>query len=390
MDIFIFDFPRFEFSSLELGFLAMFLVAFAIQLYYYLRYFRGIIRKKGRIKKGKVSFETAQPPVSVVICARDEEDNLRQYLPLILAQDYPDYEVIVVDDGSYDNTEDYLSLMVKEHSHLKTSFVPKDAKNLSTKKLGLTIGIKAAKNDLLLFTDADCMPEGNQWIAKMVRNFHSETEFVLGYGGYLPKKGFLNKLIKYDTLFIAIQYMGMALAKRPYMAVGRNMAYRKETFFNLKGFASTLNLISGDDDLMVQRGSNRTNTEVEISHESVTWSEPKRTFSQWYTQKVRHLSVASRYNSGSKLRLAMEPASRALFYAGVILTVIFGNWFSLAAAVFFFLMRWMLLQMLIINKSAKQLGERRFYFTIPLFDIFLPMLSLYILIFEKNKKIRWK
>lgn len=383
------DIYSFNFSYIELGFLALLLVAFAIQLYFYLRYFMGIIRQKRRISKGNIQFEDKKPPVSVIICARDEEENLRKFLPMVLAQDYPDYEVIVVNDGSYDNTEDYLALMTKEYPNLKTSFVPKDANNISTKKLGLTIGIKASKNDLLLFTDADCMPEGNKWISKMVRNFHSETEFVLGYGGYLHRKGFLNKLIKFDTLFIAIQYVGMAIAKKPYMGVGRNMAYKKETFFKLKGFASTLNLASGDDDLMIQRGSNNINTAVEISSESVTWSEPKRKFSQWYTQKVRHLSVASRYSSKSKFLLTLEPSSRALFYLGVILTAVFGNWISFGLAMFFLVIRY-LIQAIIINKSAKQLGERKFYFTILLFDIFLPLVTVYIHIFEKNKKIRWK
>lgn len=386
MDIF-----TFHFTWLEISILAAILTAFSIQLYYYLRYFNGIIHQKRRIKNGKVNFETSLPPVSVIICARDEEENLRKFLPLVLAQNYPDYEVIVINDGSYDNTEDYLALMVKEHAHLKTSFVPKETKSVSTKKLGITIGVKAAKNDLLLFTDADCMPESDRWISSMVRNFHSGTEFVLGYGGYLKKKGFLNKLIKYDTLFIAIQYLGMAVARRPYMAVGRNMAYRKEIFYNLKGFATTLNMISGDDDMMIQRGADEQNTEVEISPESVTWSEPKKTFKQWYVQKERHLSVSEHYKKTSKLRLAMEPLSRGLFYAGIILTAIFGNIISIGVAAFFLLSRYAI-QAVIINKSAKQLREDRFYALIPLFDIFLPLVSLYILIFEKKNrdKVKWK
>ena len=386
MDIF-----TFYFTWLEISILGVLLLAFIIQLYYYLRYFNGIIRQKRRIKNGKVDFETALPPVSVIICARDEEENLRKFLPLVLAQDYPDYEVIVINDGSYDNTEDYLALMVKEHAHLKTSFVPKETKSVSTKKLGITIGVKAAKNDLLLFTDADCMPESDRWIRSITRNFHSRTEFVLGYGGYLKKKGFLNKLIKYDTLFIAIQYFGMAVARRPYMAVGRNMAYRKETFYNLKGFATTLSMISGDDDMMIQRGADEQNTEVEISPESVTWSEPKKTFKQWYVQKERHLSVSGHYKSASKLRLAIEPFSRGLFYAGIILTAVFGNIISIGIAALFFLIRYAV-QAVTINKSAKQLGEDRFYALIPLFDIFLPLVSLYILIFEKKNRdnVRWK
>lgn len=385
------DFSELYFSWVELILLAVFLVAFAFQLYYYVRYFLGIWRHNRRIKKGKVEYLSNQPPVSIVICARDEEENLRKFLPFIMEQNYPEYEVIVVNDGSMDNTDDYLALMTKQHPNLHTTFVPIGATNVSTKKLGLTLGVKAAKYDLILFTDADCMPEGADWISSMVRNFTPTTEFVLGYGGYFKRKGLLNKLIKYDTLFVAIQYLGMAAAHRPYMGVGRNLAYRSETFFRLKGFATTLHVQSGDDDLMVNRGATSENTAIEISRESVTWSEPKKTFMQWFGQKERHLSVSDQYNSSSKLRLVTEPVSRGLFYLTFILVCMFGNIATIGAAALFVIARFVL-QLFVINKSAKVLGERKFFLAIPLFDIFLPLMSLYILLFGKKKKkdIKWK
>ena len=382
------------FSYVEIGLLTLLLIVFFIQLYFYIRYFMGVIRHKKRETKGVTEYLEDLPPVSVIICARDEEENLRKFLPFVLEQDYPDYEVIVVNDGSTDDTDDYLSLMVKQYTNLRTTFVPGGATNMSTKKPGLTLGIKAAKHDLLLFTDADCMPEGKNWLALMARNFTPETEFVLGYGGYLPRKGFLNKLIKYDTLFIAIQYLGMAASHRPYMGVGRNLAYRKETFFNLKGFATTLNLMSGDDDLMVNRGATPVNTAIEVSAESVTWSEPKTSFRNWFIQKERHLSVSDKYNNGSKIRLITEPLSRGIFYLVLIilgvLSVMNFNWITLAAAGLILLLRFAL-QLYIINRSAKILGERRFYLTIPLFDSILPLITLFILIFGKKKRnLKWK
>lgn len=388
------EFYGFNFSYIDFGLAALLLIFFGIQLYYYFRYFRGIIRHHKKEKKVKLTFNNEQTPVSIVICARDEEENLRKFLPFFLEQDYPDFEVIVVNDASYDNTDDYLSLMMKSYPNLRTTFVPDGTTNLSTKKLGITLGIKAAKNDLILLTDADCMPEGKDWIAYIVRNFTPETEFVLGYGGYLPKKGFLNRLIKYDTLFVAMQYLGMAEVNCPYMGVGRNLAYRKSTFFRMKGFAGTLNLQSGDDDLMVNRGANDSNTRIEVSKDSVTWSEPKRTFKQWYGQKERHLSVSNKYNNASKTRLTIEPVSRGLFYLTSIALIVFGvlnfNWITAGFGALFLILRYVL-QLFTINKSAKILGEKKFYLTIPLFDILLPLISLFILIFgKKNKNIRWK
>jgi len=384
---------NFTFSLLELITFGILSLAFLYQLYFYLRYLNGVLRLRSNINKNKISFLNEQPPVSVIICAKDEADNLRSFLPFILQQEYPDFEVIVINDGSTDETESLLNNLSVEYMNLRTTFVPVGARNLSTKKLGLTLGIKAAKNELLLFTDADCMPEDNQWIARMARNFTPETDFILGYGAYLNKKGFVNRLITYDTLFIALQYMGMAISGKPYMFVVRNLAYRKETFFAQKGFASTLNLISGDDDLLVNKASNSKNTKVEIAPDSITWSEPNKTFSGWFYQKERHLSVSSYYKASSKFRLSLEPVSRGLFYAAMILSLVVGNLITLAATGVLFLTRF-IIQLVIVNKSSKHFGERKYLFLLPVFDIFLPLVNLYILtlgrITSKGKSVRWK
>ena len=383
----------FPFSLIELIAFGILCLAFFYQLYFYLRYVNGVLRLRSKTIKNKISFLTEQPPVSVIICAKDEAENLRQFLPFVLQQEYPDFEVIVINDGSTDETQSLLNDLCVEYQNLRTTFVPVGANNLSTKKLGLTLGIKAAKNELLLFTDADCMPEDNTWIARMSRNFTPETDFILGYGAYLNKRGFLNRLITYDTLFIALQYMGMAISRKPYMGVGRNMAYRKETFFAHKGFASTLNLISGDDDLLVNKASNSKNTKVEIASDSITWSEPNKTFSGWFYQKERHLSVSSYYKASSKFRLAMEPMTRGLFYLALILSAVVGNLITLIATAVLFVTR-LIIQLVIINKSSNHFGERKYIFLLPVFDIFLPLVSLYILTFgritSRGKSVRWK
>jgi len=383
----------FVFSIIELIAFGCLLGAFIYQLYFYLRYVNGVLRLKNKIKKNKVSFQTEQQPVSVIICAKDEADNLRKFLPFILEQEYPDFEVIVVNDGSTDETDNLLTTLCKKYTHLRTTFVPVGAKNISTKKLGITLGVKAAKNNLLLFTDADCLPEDKLWIARIARNYTPETELVLGYGAYLYKKGFLNRLIRYDTLFIALQYMGMAIARKPYMGVGRNLSYRKETFYEQKGFASSLHLRSGDDDLRVNRACNSRNTRVEIAPDSVTWSEPNTSYKAWHFQKERHLSVSSYYKGISKFRLTLEPLSRGIFYASLIIVYITGNLITTIASTVLFLSRY-IMQLSILNGSAKHFDERKHILTLPLFDIFLPMVSLYILtvgkLFSRGKAVRWK
>lgn len=383
------DLFGFHFSWFELVFFVVLFVTFVHQLYFYVRYLSGILRQNRRVKKNKVHLNVGQPPVSVIIAAKNEEENLRRFLPEILEQNYPDFEVIVVDDASSDNTEILFEQFKEKYPNFRSSFVPSGTKNISSKKLAITLGIKAAKHDLLLFTDADCYPESNNWIAQMVRNIQSETEFVLGYGAYLKKNTFLNRLITYDTLFIAMQYMGMAVAGKPYMGVGRNLAYRKDTFFNMKGFSSNLNILSGDDDLLVNKGSNRKNTTVEISKESITWSEPKEKFIDWYYQKLRHLSSSVKYKRKTKMQLGAEPFTRGLFYVSLILTLVSGNFITLMAALFLFLMR-LTTQLIVVNRTAHLYDERRYYLTLPILDIFLPLVTLFILFFGKKREIRWK
>ena len=380
----------FSFSLLELIVFGILLLTFIYQLYFYFRYLNGVLHLRNKIKKGKVLFIDEQPPVSVIICSKDEAENLRKFLPFVLQQEYPQFEVIVINDGSTDQTDTLLRDLSIEYPNLKTTFVPVGANNLSTKKLGLTLGIKASKYNILLFTDADCMPEDKLWIARMMRNFTRETDFVLGYGAYFQKKGFLNRLITYDTLFIGLQYLGMAAVRRPYMGVGRNLAYRKETFYSNKGFASTLGLSSGDDDLMVNKACNPWNTRAEIAPDSITWSEPNTTYKGWLFQKARHLSVSRYYKNSSKFRLFFEPFTRGLFYLTLILAMIFGNVITLIASAVLFVIRYVV-QLSIINRSAKHFGERKYILSLPVLDIYLPLVNLYIMLFgRKGKSVRWK
>lgn len=382
-----------SFSWVESILFCLFFVCFAYQLYFYLRYINGSFRKNKREREGKLVFQKTQEPVSIIICAKNEEENLRNNLPFVLEQNYPTFEIIVINDSSIDDTELVLNDFRGHYPNLKTTFIPVGAKNISTKKLGINLGVKAAKHDILLFTDADCIPNDKLWIAKIMRNFAPEVEFVLGYGGYLPKKGWLNRLITYDTLFIALQYMGMAMVGKAYMGVGRNLAYRKETFLKNNGFSSTINQVSGDDDLFVNKNATKKNIEAETSKESITWSEPKKDFKSWIHQKTRHLSVSNLYTRKSKIRIGLEPVVRGLFYVSFILCFIVGNLCVMAAATVLFLTR-LAVQLITINRSSKYWEGHQYYTSLVLFDILLPLINLYILTVKKpfanNQKISWK
>ena len=375
--------------------LSILILSFAIQLGFYCIPYTAILRRTRKIKKGNVPHSVDQPPVSVIICAKNEGNNLHRFLPLVLEQDYANYEVIIVNDGSCDDTEEIIKDLQKVYHNLYITNIPQETRIISHKKLAITVGVKAAKNEILLFTDADCRPLTPDWITTMVRNFDGQTEFVLGHGNYYREHGFISKMVSYDTLTIAMQYMGFALLGYPYMGVGRNMAYRKSTFFNHKGFAGFLHVASGDDDLLINAFGEKHNTRIEPSREAETLSLPKTTFRDWYYQKLRHLSTVDVYKSGSKMWIGLEPLTRGLFYLTIILLAIFGynNPIVLAIAAGSFLLRF-LIQFIIINLTARVYNDKRFGLSIILFDILLPLTTLYILtidkIFRRKAKFIWK
>ena len=383
-----------SFSIVDWTLLGILLGLFLVQVYWYSRYMASPAR---RIRKDKKNAKMAndqmvnEPGVSVILAAHNESDNLSQYLQALLTQDYPQYEVIVVDDGSEDETRAVVESYMVRDPRLHLTFVPYGARVSSTKKLALTLAAKASQYDYLLLTDADCVPESNQWIRSMVTGFQANKEIVLGFGAYFYDKGHVNRLVRFDTLFNGLHYLGAALCGHPYMGVGRNLAYRKSLFFESGGFTHMMGNRSGDDDLFVNYVATKANTAVVLNRESYTWSPAKKTMKEWWQQKRRHLSVSPNYRLGTKIRLALEPISRGLFYAMLIVIGVHYPVISIpfVAAVGLFLVRWWL-QTAVLNVSARRMGLHRFsMWSVLWFDITLPLVNLYMLIVPQRKKNIW-
>ena len=345
--------------------LGLFFAAFLTQMgYYLLVYLKLPLYKPAKKRKSAKS-------VSVIICAKNEEENLEQFLPRVLEQDYPEFEVVVVNDCSTDGTEQLLSEMSVRYKHLRYTSIPSNEKFLHGKKLAVTIGLKSARYNHVLLTDADCYPASNLWLQKMTSNFTSEKKIVLGYGGYERRKGLLNLLIRYETVFTAIQYLSYAIGGRPYMGVGRNLAYEKFLFFNNKGFASHYHLSSGDDDLLVNEIAVKENTAVEISKESHTLSIPKTSFRNWIKQKKRHLSAGVHYKRGSRIRIAGELISRLVIYITLALVSALSIWrwpVVLLFGVF------LIAKLIIFKMGMRRLDEKYLLLPSLLLDPIMPLL----------------
>lgn len=361
---------------------SLYALVFIDQLIYYWFVFGKLAFYKSR-KRVKKSV-----PVSIVICAKNEYYNLLKNLPLVLKQDYKDFEVVVVNDASTDETKDLLQDFEREYSNLSIVHIAQNLNFFSGKKFALSLGIKSAKNEWLLLTDADCEPISNQWLKNMASVFTSKTDIVLGYTHFKASKGFLNMLIRFDNLFYAIQYLSYALIGKPFTGVGRNLAYRKSLFYKSQGFISHYKLESGDDDLFINRVATKKNTSIEIGHESFTLSESKRGLGSWIIQKQRQSVVARYYKWNTKFLLRKFKLSQLLFYSLLIyLSVV--NYNNLIVFSLFGLR--LFTQLFIIKKCMNILNEQRLLLISPLAEVLLMLLRI-ILLFTNlfTKKNKWK
>src|SRR6185436_2526593 len=248
-------------------------------------------------------------PVSVVVCARNELQNLQKNIETVLEQDSNGCEVLLVDDCSWDETENFLKEIQPKHKNLKVVSIKEQEKYKHGKKFALTLGIKAATHEHLLLTDADCITASKEWLKNMQDNFTGQKEIVLGYGAVAKAKGLLNRIIRADVFMIALRYFSFALAGMSYMGTGRNLAYRKSLFFRNKGFANHNHILSGDDDLFVNETATKNNVAIEINKASFTYTAAPKNFSAWFKQKSRHLSTSPHYRALHKLFLGTDVAS---------------------------------------------------------------------------------
>jgi glycosyltransferase involved in cell wall biosynthesis len=344
-----------------------------IQTFYHLFFFSRLAFFKTKKKESRQTH-----PVSIVICARDEAENLADNLPGVLLQEYPTtHEVIVVNDNSVDESKYILEALQKTYKQLNPIELTQEAKMIPGKKFPLAIGVKSAKHEIILLTDADCLPASEHWISSMQDTYDDKTELVLGYGPYHKQKSLLNKLIRWETYYSALQYLSYALAGIPYMGVGRNLSYKKTLFYRHKGFSAHNNIPGGDDDLLVNIAATKENTKINIDPDSFTLSRPEKTWKQWIRQKKRHYTTAKYYKKKHRVLLGLHSLAQFLYYPALIVSAVFYN-VQITGIVFG--IKWFF-QLPLYYMTMKKLNEKDLFPFVFLLDIWQ---FFYFLIFASS------
>jgi len=335
----------------------------------------------------KVQQNEEIPPISMIVCAKNEADQIKEHISYWLDQDHPQYEIILINDASSDTTLEIMESYASKYPQIKIVDVENNEAFWGNKKYALTLGIKKAMHQHMIFTDADCKPASRSWLRMIASRFSKEKEIVLGFGSYQKRSGLLNKIIRYETVITAVQYLSYALAGIPYMGVGRNLGYTQKVFYDNRGFMLHMDIRSGDDDLFINQASDNMNTTICIDKDSFTLSTPKTSWRQWFNQKRRHITTAKHYKFNHKFLLASFYCSNLLFWVVAVASLILMDWkIPLFLVLFRIFWYWIL-----FGKAFIKLDQKDLIYFFPILEIFLLLLQLSIFISNSSSKpVEWK
>lgn len=368
---------------------ALLAVSFVVLVLYYGLYYFRVGHCRAPKSKKKEGEEEKLPPVSVVMVAQNDAGWLKNNLMYLLEQDYPKFEVVVVDYLSNDDTQYVLQLLSANYPYLKVVTFQANASGYQGMKYPLSIGIKSASYDVLLFAEPECIPMDTTnfgWIKEMVKGYVSpKVEIVLGYCGIQYRGSLLNWLQQYDNLDYSVEYLGAALLHRPFTGNGRNLSYKRSLFLKKDGFIYHYYIPDGADDMFVNQNSNRRNTKVVLSESSFTQVAEQKGVGEWHSYRKHRSSTHRYYGFGLKMRRLMRPLNVLLFYLSAALLLVAGTfpWQILAAVVAVKLI-W---QVVATAQATHRLGIKPVIFALsPLFEIYFLISNTFLAIFPLSKK----
>lgn len=259
---------------------------FVLYAFYMLYFLSGLYR----IGRQSSFFSTHEPFVSVIVAARNEEDNIGKLLESLVKQTYSNFEIIVANDRSGDKTGEIINSFEEEHKHIKSVTIDQKSDKMTPKKYALTKAIEISKGEIIISTDADCRVP-NTWIGNMVKQFDEDTGVVAGYSQVeANEKSFFHNYQKIDFLALMSANAGSFGWNIPWTGSGQNIAYTRKAFEEIQGFEPVADQISGDDFYLVQAISKITKTRYNSNPESFVKTQPMESFNAFLHQRTRWAS----------------------------------------------------------------------------------------------------
>lgn len=387
----MFDFTHLWSDSHALIMMVALFISFVVLcLYYGLFHFRlGRWHRKNVVAEGGAVPNNQLPPISVVLTARNDAAWLKENLVYLLEQDYPNFEVVVVDYLSHDDTHFVLKLLKDYYPHLKVVPFKEDVNLFQGKKYPLSIGIKSAKNDILMLADPDCTPKNLQWLRGMVKGYaNKETQIVLGFCGLKRTKTLLGVMQQYDNLAYSSHYLGCALMGHPYTASGRNLSYRRNFFFKQGAFIRHYSVAGGSDDLFVYHNADKKNTAVCIDNDACLSTEPKKSFKQWHHVRLDRVSTRNWHSWRGRLAEEIMPAANLLFYASAVLLLMRTGmpWGAIALVM---LLKWAW-QIVSFAQLARRFEGGLVYLAAPLLEIYFIIANTILILIPLHSNRKFK
>lgn len=352
------------------------LILITIRLIYWLYFFT-------KLAKYRPVYSDSDVSVSILVCVKNNVNGIKNLLPKLLKQNYKTYEVIIVDDFSNDGLEDFMTSFHDQKLKYHICQIDKPGK-----KQAMAEGISIATYNWILVTDADCLPASLDWIRWMTASINDKTKLVLGYGPMKDNGSMAGMLSKYETSYIAMQYLSYALKGMAYMGVGRNLLFNRTLFLESKPYNDNSHLASGDDDFLVKSMANGDNTSICLHPNSFCYSNPPDSLNKYFHQKARHISTARYFHPFQKYLLGLFGMLQIIIYLLFLLNLIF-NWFTPVNGVGALLFMWSVMFLIQLPVFYK-LKEKSTLFTLPISDFFLAI--FYLILLPKtiiNKTNKW-
>lgn len=328
----------------------LFITIVVIQILYHLFVFGSLNLNKKQTHKPHAT------PVSLIVYIENNQEQLKNFLPALKNQIHPTFEIILVNNASYDESLEILKEFTQTTPNTRIVNVENNESFWGNKRYALTLGIKVAKYDHLLFCEPEAVPDSAMWINNMTSKFTNSKSIVLGHQRILPiKNSFWNKLTRFNNASWAAYNFSFASLGKPLYGNNQNLAYKKEEFYKVNGFINQMNQYRGEDYYFTNTIASSKNTDTSLAKTSFTASQTKPGFDSWIKELKTQSNLFSKLKFTTKIKVYLYSITKVPYF--ILMTVLLSYLYNWEIVLALFLAR-SLIVLLYSHKFLKHFQEK--------------------------------